>query len=214
MVCIFAHPDDESFGPSGTIHKHTKTHDVYIICATNGDAGQNHLKGSVKTLGSIRQEEIKESSTLLGVKKVFFLNYKDATLNNVQYHAIAEDVQKIIDDLRPETLMTYEPRGVSGHIDHIAMSMITSYVFERASYAKTLLYYCLSAEYRARVGDYFIYFPPGYSSSEINKVVDVRDLIDIKREAMLKHKSQAHDAERIIKSLARRPEEHFIVKTK
>jgi len=57
-------------------------------------------------------------------------------------HKIAEEVKKITDSLEPEILMTFESGGISGHLDHIAVSMITSYVFEKADYSKTLLYYC------------------------------------------------------------------------
>jgi len=214
LVCVFAHPDDESFGPSGTIHKYTKTHDVYIICVTNGDAGENHVPVAGKSLGEIRQGEIHSSARSLGVKKVFFLNYGDATLNNLQYHEIAAKVKEIIDDLRPETLLTFEPRGISGHLDHIAVSMITSYVFEQVSYAKTILYFCHPEEYVKKPNNYFIYWPPGYTLGDIGKVVDVQDVKEIKRQAILKHKSQEQDLEKQIKLLDRRAKEHFLVITK
>lgn len=42
IVCIFAHPDDEAFGPGGTIALLAKKNDVYILCATKGEAGQHH----------------------------------------------------------------------------------------------------------------------------------------------------------------------------
>src|SRR3989344_3283405 len=114
IVCIFAHPDDESFGPSGTIAKLSKENDVYIICATDGDAGENQNK--YKDLGKVRTEEARKSAKVLGVKKVFFLGHKDGTLSNSLYHLLAEKVQGILDDIRPDTLITFEPRGVSGHI--------------------------------------------------------------------------------------------------
>lgn len=38
LVCVFAHPDDEAFGPGGTIAKFSKTHAVYILCITRGEA--------------------------------------------------------------------------------------------------------------------------------------------------------------------------------
>lgn len=36
MVCVFAHPDDEAFGPSGTITLESQQRDVYIIKTTDG----------------------------------------------------------------------------------------------------------------------------------------------------------------------------------
>jgi len=40
LVCIFAHPDDEAFGPGGTIAKFAKQRPVYLICATKGESGK------------------------------------------------------------------------------------------------------------------------------------------------------------------------------
>src|SRR6266568_3140736 len=103
LVAIFAHPDDEVFGPGGTIATFASERDIYIICVTNGDAG---LNSSTKThdLGEIRKEEMLESTKILGVKQVFFLGYKDGSLNNNLYHEIAEKVQKILEKILPETL--------------------------------------------------------------------------------------------------------------
>ncbi|MBP6044540.1 MAG: PIG-L deacetylase family protein [Microgenomates group bacterium] len=211
VLCIFAHPDDESFGPSGTIHLLTKTHEVYLVCITNGDAGKNSHKTSKLPLAKIRQRELRASSKFLGTKKVFFLNYGDGSLNNLQYHDIAKKIKKISDRLKPETFITFEPRGVSGHLDHIAASMITSYVFERTPYVKKLMHYCLSKDQTSSMGEYFIYRPEGYSADEIDEVVDISTVRELKTASMYLHKSQVHDAQRIIKLFGNFTKEHFIV---
>jgi LmbE family N-acetylglucosaminyl deacetylase len=211
LVCLFAHPDDESFGPSGTIHTFTKTHDVYIICATNGDAGENHHpEGDKIDLSTQRQSEIIASSQLLGVKKVYFLNHQDGSLCNNSYHALAAEAQAILDDLRPEIVLTYEHRGISGHIDHIVMSMITSFLYERLSYIKQAYFYCLCATQNSREpGDYFVFFPPGYDEAQIDCTCDVTHCRDIKIQAVKKHISQAKDMKHILSNM--RNEECFIV---
>ncbi len=214
LVCLFAHPDDESFGPSGTIHLLTKTHDVYIICATNGDAGENHHPdGDRIDLATQRQKEITQSSEVLGVKRVFFLHHKDGGLCNNNYHAIAAECQAIIDDLRPDTLLTYEHHGISGHLDHIAMSMISSFLFERLSYVHTCMYYCLRHDQNLRKpGEYFVYFPAGYAEEHIDQVFDVSSVLDIKKEAIQKHISQTKDMGFILKGL--KTEECFQIRKK
>lgn len=211
VLCIFAHPDDESFGPSGTIHLLTKTHEVYLVCLTNGDAGKNSHKTSKLPLAKIRQRELRASSKFLGTKKVFFLNYADGSLNNLQYHDIAKKIKKISDRLKPEIFITFEPRGVSGHLDHIAASMITSYVFERTPYVKKIMQFCLSKDQTSSMGEYFIYRPDGYSTDVIDEVVDISSVRDLKTASMYLHKSQIHDAQRIIKLFGNFTKEHFLI---
>ncbi len=211
---MFAHPDDEAFGPGGSIAIFAKDHDVYVICVTNGDAGKNSSK-KTEELSEIRRKELLESAKILGVKKVYFLGYKDGSLCNNMYHDVARNLKLQLEKIKPETILTFENRGISGHIDHIAVSMATTYVFERLSFAKTLLYYCISDRSRELNKEYYIYFPPGYKKSEIDKVVQTKDVWDTKVKAMHCHQSQIHDVERILKNQAGLPkEEYFLVKTK
>ncbi len=215
VVCIFAHPDDEAFGPGGTIAKLAKRYNVYLLCATKGQAGKDSTSADARKLASKRAHELRASSKILGTKKVFFLGFEDGKLSNSIYHAITRKVERHVKALKPEMLLTFEPRGVSGHIDHIAMSMITSYVFYRLPFTKILLYYCLPEERARRRSNYFIYFPPGYKKEEIDLEVDTRSVWETKVRAMEQHKSQAHDFKRIMKSADSFPKrEYFLVRGK
>jgi LmbE family N-acetylglucosaminyl deacetylase len=206
LVCVFAHPDDEAFGPSGTIAKEALLRDVYLICVTDGGA-----YGDTK-LAKIRKEEIQASANILGIKKIFFLGFKDGSLNNNLYHDLAGKIEKIIKDLRPDTILTYEPHGVSGHIDHIAVSLVTTYVFQKLRFVKTLLYHCLPEWQTKFQRGYFIYFPPGYKKDEIDRVEDVKDVWSKKIEAIKAHKSQAKDGKAILGFMHLIPKkEYFLV---
>lgn len=207
-VCIFAHPDDESFGPSGTIHLLTKKYNVYIICITKGDAGENHHHDQTTPLETLRKNELLSSSQLLGVRNVYFLGYEDGELNNNKYHEVAANVQKIVDDLRPELLLTFEHKGISGHLDHVAAAMITSYLYEKLSYVKEVMFYALRKDQvHWAPGEYFIFFPRGYDAAELQICNDVSGVIDKKREAIRQHVSQTKDMKRILATL--RTEECF-----
>jgi N-acetylglucosamine malate deacetylase 2 len=206
IAAIFAHPDDEAFGPSGTLAKLSRNYDVYLLCATRGEMGGTHNK-----LAQIRSRELKESAKILGIKKVYFLGFLDGTLSNNLYHVLAEKIEKRLKILKPQTIMTFEPRGISGHIDHVAVSLVTTFVFYKLPFIKKLLYYCIGQDERRKIDNYFIYFPPGYKSSEIDKTVKIEDVWDKKVKAMFVHKSQIHDAKRILKMLKILPkEEHFL----
>jgi N-acetylglucosamine malate deacetylase 2 len=215
VVCIFAHPDDEAFGPGGTIALLAKEHDVYVVCVTNGDAGLNS-SNEIRDLGEIRREELLRSTNILGVREVYFLGYSDGSLCNNLYHEIGEKIATILQNLHPDTLLTFDQRGVSGHIDHIAVSMITTFVFEKVSFVKKLMYYCVSEEYRALHEGYFIYFPPGYKRSEVQEVIDISSVWEQKIAGMREHKSQKHDAEKILARYEKMgtKEEYFLVREK
>ena len=219
VVGVFAHPDDEAFGPSGTLAQFAKEgRETYIICVTKGDAGENHSDddGDLKT---IREDELRASAKELGIKDVYFLNFKDGTLSNNIYHDVADALQKKLEELQPEIVITLENRGISGHLDHIAVSFITTYVFKKLSFIKELWYFCITEEAQKvigkHLGDYFVYIPPGYKKEDVTKIIDVSSVWEQKKAAMLKHESQQPDVEANLQSAQELPkEENFIVLTK
>lgn len=204
IVAVFAHPDDEAFGPAGTLAKFAKSHDVYILCATKGEIGGNHHR-----LAQIRSRELLKSAKILGVKKVYFLGFIDGTLSNSLYHALAKKIESKLKILRPQTLLTFEHRGISGHIDHIVVSMVTTFVFNRLPFVTKLLLYCIIDRQRVDINDYFIYFPPGYKKNEIDLVVNIKDYWQTKVKAMMTHKSQIGDGRKILERLKSLPKEEY-----
>lgn len=215
LLAVFAHPDDEAFGPAGKIALEAKKRDVYLICVTRGDAGLNSTR-SKKELSKIRKNELRASAKILGVKKVFFLDYEDGCLCNKVYHDIAEKINKIIKKTGANTLLTFEPRGISGHLDHITVSMICSYIFDKNEDIKTLFCSCINPRERKMAAkDYFIFFPEGYKRNEVDEILDISDVWSKKIGAMNAHRSQKHDFEKIKKILENHPkEELFLVKNK
>lgn len=210
-VCIFAHPDDEAFVAGGTIAKYaSRGDDVYLICVTDGDDKTN---GEKENLPKIRQKELKKSAEILGIKKVFNLGYKDGELRNNIYHEVAEKIEKILTELKPDTLITFEPRGVSGHIDHMFCSMITSYLFRKLTFIKRVLYAATTKKVSREMKDYFIFFPPGYDKSEVDKVEEVGKYWDKKIKAIMAHESQIENPDELLERLEKSSkEELFLVK--
>ncbi len=211
ILCVFAHPDDEAFGPGGTIAKYAKDHEVYIICATRGEEGFNHSENKDGIISNIRENELYESTQLLGVKNIFILDYKDGTLNNNLYHEIALKVEKITQTIQPDILLTFEPRGVSGHIDHVAMSHITSFVYRNNFFVKKLYYYCINNKYSTVMDNYFIYFPEGYDPKDITTTISIDTVWDTKVASMMAHKSQVNDARQILAKLEGKPKEEYFI---
>jgi LmbE family N-acetylglucosaminyl deacetylase len=138
------------------------------------------------------------------------LGYKDGSLSNSLYHEIAGKIQQIIDHLNPDTLLTFDQLGISGHIDHITVSLICSYLYRENNNIKKLLYYGELAEVIEPMRkDYFIYMPVGYQKSDVDKVVDISQVWDIKLQAIRAHQSQSHDGEEIIKNAQKFPRAEY-----
>lgn len=193
-LAVFAHPDDEAFGPSGTLALLAKEYNVYLLCATKGEAGAGG-----KNAGIIREQELLASAKFLGIKEVHFLGFEDGTLCNNLYHKLADAIKPYLEKYRPERVITFERLGVSGHIDHITVSMVTTFLFEKLKFIKELWYFCNDKSYRKFVPPYFIYFPEGYDRDKVDERVDVSSVWDRKVAAAKAHASQKHDFDRIFK---------------
>lgn len=209
LLAVFAHPDDEAFGPSGSLALWAKERDVYLICVTKGDAGQNS-SAQKKDLGEIRRRELENSAQIIGVKKVYFLGYKDGFLSNSLYHEIAKKIEQIMEKVQADTLLTFDQLGISGHLDHIAVSMICSYIFKKNSQIKKILYYGELDEVMTPVKDtYFIFMPTGFKTEDVDLTININSVWETKLKAIRAHVSQSHDGEEIIKNAQKYPKAEY-----
>lgn len=234
LLAVFAHPDDEAFGPGGTLAKYGNSGvEIHILSATRGEAGKWHQKKirnsiPIKSgrneseklkiseevkLHHVREKELHNSAKVLGVAKVEFLDFIDGTLCNAVYHQLADKIMQKINSFQPQVVLTIDRLGVSGHLDHIAVSLTTTYAFLNTNTPKKLYYHCLAKENRDKELDrYFIYFPEGYDQKEITTRIDWGAYWDKKVEAMKQHKSQTHDVKRILLRIKNQPRvDHFIL---
>lgn len=203
ILCVFAHPDDETFGPGGTIAVWSGLGaTIHLLCATKGEAGINGQNG-------IRAKELKQASKILGIKKIEFLGFFDGKLCNNDLQDLEKSIIKKIQTFRPNIMLTFNLNGVSGHIDHISVASATTQAFKKTKIAKKLYYYTLPKEHAADNEDYFIHFPQGPKVHEMHEHVDITKVWDIKVGAMQKHKSQAHDIKRILKNWQKYPKKEY-----
>ena len=148
ILSVLAHPDDETFGMGGTLAYYAKKGvDVYLICATRGEVGgmdPELLKGHA-SIGEVREEELRCAAEVLGLKDVYFLDYRDSgmpgSVDNTHPQALAaapiEEVAKkvalFIRKLKPQVVLTFDPIGGYRHPDHIAIQLATVEAFKLAS---------------------------------------------------------------------------------
>jgi N-acetyl-1-D-myo-inositol-2-amino-2-deoxy-alpha-D-glucopyranoside deacetylase len=149
LLFVGAHPDDESFGSGGTLAKYAlEGARVYYACATRGEVGEasaEHLAGHASA-GDMRWSELTCAAEALHLAGVIHLGYRDSGMpgspNNTAPGALAaaplEEVTgrvvKVIRDLRPQVIFTFDPIGGYRHPDHIAIHNATVRAFQAAGH--------------------------------------------------------------------------------
>jgi LmbE family N-acetylglucosaminyl deacetylase len=137
LMCVLAHPDDESLGTGGALAKYA--HEgigTYIVTATRGERGRFDDKGQSpgpEIVGRAREAELRAAAKELGVREVALLDYHDAELDRVDVAHVAETIAGHIRRLRPHVILTFDPYGAYGHPDHIAVSQMTAAAIVRAA---------------------------------------------------------------------------------
>lgn len=221
---IFAHPDDEAFGPCGTLLTETRAGaELHMFTLTSGEAGQN--PDGAPDLGAVRDAEWRTAAKLIGATSMLNLRMRDGRLNNATMQLASSRILQIVRDTVTShstpveaEIITFEPNGLTGHIDHIVATRVASYVFYRLKDEglpmARIRYYCHSEETAPRHQTDWIFADKGHSSHEIDETIDARHLREDIIQVMSAHHSQRGDRERY---LARYGDQvgldHFIVKT-
>jgi LmbE family N-acetylglucosaminyl deacetylase len=147
LLSVLAHPDDESFGMGGTLALYAQRGvEVHLICATRGEAGMmdpEHLKG-YGSVAEKREAELRCAARILGLREVHFLDYRDSGMpgsaDNQHPQALAAapleqvsaQIARIIRQVKPQVVLTFDPIGGYRHPDHIAIHKATLLACEAA----------------------------------------------------------------------------------
>lgn len=207
---IFAHPDDEAFGPCGALLQETRAGaDLHLICLTAGEGGMN--PDNHEDLGKVRLEEWHAAGALLGARSMHFLGYSDGQLHNL---AMIEATQRIItlvthtlatttEDVEIE-FMTLDLNGYTGHIDHIVTARAACLAFyrlkQRDKRFSRIRLACLPRKLVPDVNTDWLYMEPGHTPDEIGETVDARQLRNDIIAIIRTHHSQRSDADTVLES--------------
>ncbi|MBZ0282848.1 MAG: PIG-L family deacetylase [Anaerolineae bacterium] len=129
ILCVYAHPDDETFCSGGTLAKYAaQGAEIMVISATRGQAGQiqDVQAATRRTLGAAREQELQRACECLGVHHSICWDYMDGRLQEADPVQLIGDVVRAIRSFRPDIVITFDPTGAYGHPDHIAISHATT----------------------------------------------------------------------------------------
>jgi LmbE family N-acetylglucosaminyl deacetylase len=213
ILLLLAHPDDETFGPGGTIAKYSREDvAVYLASATRGEAGMvgDPPLTDREHLGEVRAAELLCAASVLGIRKVAFLGFPDGRLRETPREEIVRKAVEQIRWVRPQVVIGFGPEGVSRHPDHIVMSEVALQAFADAAdpsrfpeqleegiapWAPRKLY---QFEVPQEVLDRWGVPLAGVPLERITTFIDTSAFVERKVEAFACHKTQARDSERIL----------------
>jgi LmbE family N-acetylglucosaminyl deacetylase len=130
LMCILAHPDDESLGFGGTLAKYAKEGvETYLVTATRGERGRfgdAAVRPALHVVGEVREAELRAASRELGIREVHVLDYIDGDLDRADPVEVQTKIVSLIRRIRPNVVATFGPDGAYGHPDHIAISQFAT----------------------------------------------------------------------------------------
>jgi LmbE family N-acetylglucosaminyl deacetylase len=146
LLAIFAHPDDESFGPGATLAKYARAGvAVHYLCGTRGEVGTidpELIKGHASA-GDMRWAELTCAAGALGLAGIHHLGYRDSGMTGAEdnrhpqalsaqpVEAVAARIAHFVRSLRPQVVLTHDTIGGYRHPDHIMLNKATLMFFER-----------------------------------------------------------------------------------
>jgi len=148
LMVVVAHPGDEAFGFGGAIAQAAASGAyVAVVCATRGHfdrrlldrapapGGRNRAldRPAVwRNLDTVREDEMRRSVGMLGVRVLRMLDYAEEGLSGVDPDELVGRIVETIRMHRPEVVLTFGPDGISGDADHVAIGRATEMAFEKA----------------------------------------------------------------------------------
>lgn len=150
LLAVHAHPDDESSKGAGTYaYYRSRGAQVTIVSCTGGERG-SILNDSVadramaeRDMAGLRRIEMAAAQRILGIDHRW-LGYQDSGMNDdgsvppYSFAAIplaisAEPLVRIIRELKPQVLITYDENGGYPHPDHIRCHEVSIAAYRAAA---------------------------------------------------------------------------------
>jgi len=240
LLLVHAHPDDETIATGATMAKYAaEGAHVALVTCTLGEEGEilvpelSHLAADADdALGTHRISELADAMKALGVTDHRFLGgpgrWRDSGMMGLPTNDRADcfwqvdletavgEMVRVMREVRPQVVITYNEVGGYGHPDHIQAHRVAVAAFEAAAdpgrypdagpaWQATKLYYTALPISLLRMGYEALKeageeTPFGVSSPEelpfgdpdeiITTRIDARDYLEAKNEAMRAHRTQ------------------------
>jgi LmbE family N-acetylglucosaminyl deacetylase len=154
LLGIWAHPDDEAYLSSGLMALVRRTGGrVAVVTATRGEHGTDDPHAwPPERLATHRERELERSLEIVGVHEHHWLYHRDGELDRIPVELGAAELLPIIEDVRPDTIVTFGPEGMTGHDDHRAISAWVTEAWRLTGSRGELWYATLTPEFHDEWG--------------------------------------------------------------
>ena len=214
LMCVTAHPDDESGGFGGTLRTYAERGvETFVLCLTPGQAARNRGKATNdQELAALRRKEFAAACQILHVSRGVVLDYPDAQLYRQDLYKVVCEITRHIREFRPHVLMCFGSEGaVTAHDDHSMASIFATLAFHWAArtnrYPDQLsqglqpvrvqkLYYATT--------DFHLPDRQPVAMPPATAEIDIRKYYDVKIQAFHAHTTQAPLFPRFEANIARR----------
>jgi LmbE family N-acetylglucosaminyl deacetylase len=200
VLAVFAHPDDESYGPGATLARlAAEGSEVRLITYTRGEAasmGDSPLY-SPAFLADTREKELDAACEALGISSHEKLAFPDKGLAGLPEADLLPPALHTMEEFRPHLVMTFHPGGISGHPDHKTISSIARKAIDTL-YAggggPRLAYYAVPDSVGVKVKWRRLVTTP---DDQMTHAVEAGEYLEVKKSAGECHKTQRYLMERL-----------------
>jgi len=156
ILSVWAHPDDETYLAGGLMAAAADRGDrVMCVSLTAGEHGTSDPEAwPPLRLARRRHWEAAAAMAVLGVTEHRILGLPDGALADYDEQGLAV-VDRLLDEVEPDTIVTFGPDGVTFHPDHIAVSRWVTEAWRRRGCRGRLLYATPTVEHLARFRDLY-----------------------------------------------------------
>jgi LmbE family N-acetylglucosaminyl deacetylase len=211
LLGVWAHPDDEAYLSAGLMAvARAAGRRVVVVTATRGEHGTDDaVTWPPARLAVLRERELDSSLQEVDVSEHHWLGYADGSLGAVPGVDGVRAVEAFLRRLRPATVVTFGPDGMTGHEDHRVVSSWVTEAWHRVGREPALWHATLTPEFHARWGrlnaEVGLWFggatPPVTPRDELAEhLVCSGALLEVKNRALRAHASQTAELERLVGS--------------
>jgi LmbE family N-acetylglucosaminyl deacetylase len=225
ILLVHAHPDDEASTTGGTIARYAAGGArVVLVTCTNGELGDSpeghapdHEAHDRAAVAAHRLAELEQSVRILGIARSVLLDFHDSGMADWEHvpgsffltplEETAQRLATVLEEERPDVVITYDENGFYGHPDHIKANQTTRAALELVGQTPKLYYATIPRSAFGRVSEVLerhgVVLPGaeesgspdeapsfGASDDQISAEIDVSRFTLAKRAALEAHASQ------------------------